>query len=381
MDCKFLKHGLAISYDGSVKPCCAWSYDQTWSQTNHYSQVDLGKWHQIQPLKQALETLSQNEWPDHCVNCAVVEKQTRNDSIRGGGENSYSSYSADDITLEIRPGNVCNFACQTCWPEASSRVAQFHHRAGLIDIKNLNTQAIDNFDFLLPVTHRIKDVILLGGEPFYDKNCLKFLDWSSDNLTANITMFTNGSYVDWNWVNNYSGKITMVFSIDAVGRPAEYIRFGTVWQEVHANFVRAQQHPKIQLRVNITTSVYNYCYISDIIDLLVADWPSVVTFGTPRLTYLLERAIPMDQRSSAINKLEQSVIKIQNATIESGQKANAVNALNSIVHNLKTQSWDSAEHNKLCDFIKRMDLVKKINVADYCKDLQLMLDKQPVEIL
>ena len=28
----------------------------------------------------------------------------------------------DDITLEIRPGNTCNFACQTCWPEASSRV-------------------------------------------------------------------------------------------------------------------------------------------------------------------------------------------------------------------------------------------------------------------
>lgn len=380
MNCKFLKHGIAISYDGIVKPCCEWTYDKTYAAANHHSQVDLTKWHQILPLKHTVDSLAQGSWPDSCVNCATIENQNRNDSTRGGGANAYAAYASDDITLEIRPGNVCNFACQTCWPEASTRVARFHHQAELINIDSLDTQSINNFDFLLPINHRIKDVILLGGEPFYDKNCLKFLDWACDKLTANITMFTNGSYVDWDWVDAYQGKITMVFSIDAVGRPAEYIRFGTVWQEVHANFVRAQNHPKIQLRVNITASVYNYNYISDIIDLLITNWPGVVTFGTPRLKYLLERVIPLSHRSSAIIKLAQSVEKIQNANIESGQKANAVNALNSIIHNLQTQSWDNAEYDKLCDFITRMDRVKKIHVADYCEDLHQMLHKQPVEI-
>ena len=331
-------------------------------------------------MLKTVDSLAQGQWPDSCGNCARKEKQNRHDSARGGAASAYAAYADDDITLEIRPGNVCNFACQTCWPEASSRVANFHHQAKLININNLDTQSIDNFDFLLPIKHRIKDVILLGGEPFYDKNCLKFLAWASHNLTANITMFTNGSHVDWEWINNYPGKITMVFSIDAVGRPAEYIRFGTVWSEVHANFVRARQHPKIQLRVNITTSVYNYNYISDIIDLLVIDWPRVVSFGTPRLAYLLERVIPTAQRSSTIVKLKQSVEKIQHANIEPGQKANAVNALNSIIHNLQTQSWDRAEYNKLCDFVTSMDRVKKISVADYCEDLYEMLNKQPVEI-
>ena len=380
MDCKFLKHGLAISYDGIVKPCCEWTYDKSYAATNHYSKVNLNTWHQILPVKQTVDSLAQDQWPDSCANCARIEKQNRNDSARGGAASAYAAYADDDITLEIRPGNVCNFACQTCWPEASTRVAQFHHQAQLIDIKDLDTQSIDDFDFLLPIKHRIKDVILLGGEPFYDKNCLKFLAWASHNLTANITMFTNGSHVDWEWVNNYPGKITMVFSIDAVGLPAEYIRFGTVWSEVYANFVRAQQHEKIQLRVNITASVYNYNYISDIIDLLVTNWPTVVSFGTPRLAYLLERVIPTAQRSGTIAKLKQSVEKIQQAKIESGQKANAVNALNSIIHNLQTQAWDRAEHNKLCDFVTRMDRVKKISVADYCEDLHQMLNKQPVEI-
>jgi len=209
---------------------------------------------------------------------------------------------------------------------------------------------------------------------------LKFLDWASHNLIANITMFTNGSHVDWNWVNNYEGKITMVFSLDAVGRPAEYIRFGTIWDQVYNNFICAQQHPKIQLRVNITTSVYNYNYINDIIDLLIMEWPAVVTFGTPRSKYLLEHVIPVPQRHNTIAKLKQSVEKIQNAKIEFGQKANAANALNSIIHNLQTQPWNTVEYEKLCDFIKSMDRVKKINVADYCQDLYDLLNKQPVEI-
>jgi hypothetical protein len=149
---------------------------------------------------------------------------------------------------------------------------------------------------------------------------------------------------------------------------------------VHANFVRAQQHAKIQLRVNITASVYNYNYIHDVIDMLLPNWPTVVTFGTPRLKYLLESVVPTAQRSDAIAKLTQSVEKIQNAEIESGQKANAINALNSIVHNLQTHAWDNEEYHRLCDFITRMDQVKKISVVDYCEDLHQLLTKQPVEI-
>jgi hypothetical protein len=191
-------------------------------------------------------------------------------------------------------------------------------------------------------------------------------------------MFTNGSHVDWEWVDNYPGTITMVFSIDAVGRPAEYVRFGTVWSDIYNNFVRAQQHPKIQLRVNITTSVYNYHYINGIIDLLVPSWPSVVTFGIPRPKYLLERAIPTAQRFSIIDKLKQSVIKIQDAEIESGQKANAVNALNSIINNLQSEPWDQVEHSKLCDFVKKMDHVKKINIVDYCEEMYWVSGEQSV---
>jgi predicted XRE-type DNA-binding protein len=182
--------------------------------------------------------------------------------------------------------------------------------------------------------------------------------------------------VDWNWVNNYTGTITMVFSIDAVGQPAEYIRFGTEWPVVEKNLYQAMNHPKVETRVNITTSVYNYYYISDVIDLLINRWPAVVSFGSPKDSYLLETAIPLQIRGAILDRLQTTISNLEESMIEPGQKSNAVNALKSIVNNLATLAWDQAEHDKLCNFVTKMDQVKKINAADYVDFLSSMLVKQ-----
>ena len=378
MDCKFLNHGLAIGYDGAVKPCCEWFYDQDYITANHCTKVDLIDWRTSTAVADARQKLANNEWPDSCQRCAKIEKQGRGDSMRGNGASAYDSFQGDDITLEIRPGSVCNFACQTCWPAASSRVAQFHDRAGLIDIKDVNSNAIENFDFLIPIVSKIKNIVLLGGEPFYDKNCLKFLEWATQHLSANITMFTNGSAVDWDWVDNYSGMITMVFSIDAVGKPAEYIRFGTEWSVVENNFQRAMSHQKIHTRVNITTSVYNYYYILDVIDYLVNRWPSVVSFGSPRESYLLESAVPPQHRDMIMERLHTAIDLLESAQIESGQKSNAINAIKHVIDNLTVLPWDQKDYQTLCDFVGKMDRVKKINSIDYADFFDAMLVKQTI---
>ena len=372
MQCKFLKHGMAISYDHVVKPCCEWQRDTNYSTENHISQVDLTTWHQKNIVFE--QQLANDVWPSACTRCEHRENQQRNDSIRLGGEHAYAHYANDDITLEIRPGNVCNFSCQTCWPEASSRVSQHHAQAGLIDIKSINSTRIDNFDFLLPIADRIQDVVLLGGEPFYDPSCKQFLVWAHDNLHSNITMFTNGSAVDWTWVDQYPGRITMVFSIDAVGKAAEYIRFGTDWSQVLSNFQQAQSHAKIDLRVNITTSVYNYYHLDQVIELLTQNWPSVVTFGSPRAPHLLEGVVPVDQREVLIQKLYQTCVQLLKSDIPSDQKSNAINALRSIIANLKTYPWDQPNHQVLTEFVNKMDQVKHVAVKDHCEFLAGVLD-------
>jgi MoaA/NifB/PqqE/SkfB family radical SAM enzyme len=373
MECKFIKHGIALGYDQVIKPCCEWKLDNTWSQQNHVSQVDLKTWHQSPQVLRSLKDLENDIWPISCDTCQRFESQNRVDSIRGNSNNSYSHYQESDITLEIRPGNTCNFACQTCWPAASSRVAEFHSKAGLVDIKSINSNKLDDFDFLLPIASRLRDVIVLGGEPFYDKSCLKFLSWATQHIDANITMFTNGSRIDFDFLKSYPGTLTLVFSLDAVGKPAEYVRYGTDWPDVLANYQAVKKLPNVNVRVNITCSVYNYLYIDQLIEFLCQDWPTVVSFGKPHNSYLLESAVPLEHRTNMILSLEQAINTIEQTDIESGQKSNATNALTSHVTNLKTQPCIESDYKKLCDFVSAMDRVKNIKIGDYCPDLAKLI--------
>ena len=373
MECKFSKHGIALSYDQVVKPCCEWKKTTDYNQRNHISKVDLATWHINQDMLETQEQLASGNWPESCINCYRTENQGRGDSIRGNGNHSYQHYTSDDITLEIRPGNTCNFACQTCWPEASSKVAQYYHQAGLIDISKLNSNRMDEFEFLIPISNRIKDVILLGGEPFYDKSCKKFLLWANENLTANLMLFTNGSMIDYEFLKSYPGRITLIFSLDAINKPAEYIRYGTIWNEVLLNYKQVRELSNVDVRVNITCSVYNYIYLEPLIQMLCSDWPGIVTFGKPNALHFLEGVIPIKHRSKLIDSLARAVELVKKTDIELGQQQNAVNAINSHIINLQNQPWDNESYNKFTNFVSTLDNVKGIQLAEFCPELAEML--------
>jgi hypothetical protein len=369
MECKFIKHGIALSYDQIVKPCCAWATDSKWRQSNQYQKINLVEWHQTPQVVSVRQALESDVWPRACSQCERIETQGRADSMRGNGNHAYADYTQGDITLEIRPGNTCNFACQTCWPEASSRVAQYHSQAGLIDIKTLDSQRMDNFDFLLPIADRIRDVVLLGGEPFYDKSCLRFLAWAQQNLRSHLMMFTNGSVIDQEFLQAYPGRLTVIFSLDAVGTAAEYIRYGTVWSEVLTNYLAVRSMSHIEVRVNITCSVYNYVHLEPLIELLCEDWPSVVTWGIPHQPYLTEQSVPTHMRSEIVHSLERVIERLNSTDIPPDQKSNAVTAVKSIQHNLDSVPFSAENNQLLVDFIADMDRVKQIRASDYCEFL------------
>jgi len=376
MECKFIQHGIALSYDQIVKPCCMWQSSTDWTASNQLATTNLVTWHNSPQVLQQKQLLDTDQWPQACVRCEHIERDGRDDSMRGNGNHSYANYQNDDITLEIRPGNTCNFACQTCWPEASSRVAQYYNQAGLIDIKNLNSQRMDDFEFLLPIANRIQNVVLLGGEPFYDKACLKFLSWAQANLHADLMMFTNGSVVNLDFLKSYPGKITLIFSIDAVGQAAEYVRYGIVWEEFLANYLSVRVLPNVEVRVNVTLSVYNYSLAEDVMAMLCESWPDVVTFGVPFQPYFKEAAVPLKLRPSVIESLTRAVQRVMNTKIETGQQMNAANALKSIINNLSDTEFDTDLHSQLIEFINTMDRVKGTNAGEYSKFLSLLLEQK-----
>lgn len=375
MKCKFLDHGISISYDQVVKPCCVYKPNDSWKTLNHVTFTDLKSWNISPAVSTERDLLDKDIWPVGCQYCSKHESLNRKDSIRGNGNASYAHYNNDDITLEIRPGNTCNFACQTCWPDASSRVAQYHLQAGLIGLESVNTQRLTDFTFLDTIAPRIKDVVVLGGEPFYDKSCKKFIAWAKENLNARLIMFTNGSCIDFEFLKQYQGKITIVFSIDAVGQAAEYIRVGTVWDEVLDNYTKVKELPNVETRVNITTSIYNFSQIEHLINWLSKDWPAVVSFGRPSELYFSELAVPPSARNDIILSLEAALKTLVYSNIKLDQKQNAVGAIKSIINNLKNNDYDHSAFMQWSKFVDSMDQVKGLKIEDYCPDLASMLNK------
>lgn len=369
--CKFITNGLSIQYDGIVRPCCTWIDDSEWKDQNHYTNIkDFSNWHKSPQVLEKKKMLDRGEWPDNCVNCKKIEELGRGDSMRGNGNSAYKSYNEEDITLEIRPGSVCNFACQSCWPDASSRVRDFMHKAGIIEKSKVISRSIQDFEFLHPVSHRIKDVVLLGGEPFFDKHCQKFLNWATTNLKSNIMIFTNGQNIDYDFIKNYKHKLTLIFSIDAIGKPAEYIRYGGEWEKIKENFLKTRKYENTEVRVNITTSAYNLYYLKDLLDFLMDDWPNLVTFGTALENHLQPNVIPIKQRQIIIDRLEKILDSVPSSSIQNiDQKYNLINAINSLVYKLKNDKFDDKNHEYLCSFIKQMDKVKKIEMQHYCPEL------------
>jgi hypothetical protein len=378
MDCKFLSNGIAIQYHSFVKPCCTWRADDNWIQEHSIKGVNLINWHNHKDLVDARKQLDQGIWPKNCQDCQIIESQGRQDSIRLNGNNAYSKFQSDDLTLEIRPGNVCNYACQTCWPAASSRVEAYYKKANLPNLQsNLVPNNFIDYNFLYPIADRLKSIVVLGGEPFYDPNCLEFLQWAVANTKAELLVFTNGSLIDLELLSKVDRKFTLVFSLDAIGKAAEYIRFGTVWSNVWNNYQKIQTLSNITIRINITTTPYNYFYFTDLLDLILDDWPEVVSFGSAMEEIFKESVVPMTLRPKIITKLENCVQKILKANIETNQKSNAINAIQSIIKNLKNLKYDQKLHQKFVNFVNQMDDVKNIKFLDYCTDIKELLTVKP----
>ena len=377
MECKFLSNGLVLQYHNFFKPCCTWRADDKWITDHNINNVNLVTWHDHRDLIDAREQLAKDLWPKNCQDCQTIESQGSQDSIRLNGISAYGQYKKDDLTLEIRPGNVCNFACQTCWPMASTRVETYYKKANIPDpYAGISQNNFVNYDFLNSIADRLRSIVVLGGEPFYDPKCLEFLHWAKDHTSAELLTFTNGSVINLDLINAVRRKFTLVFSLDAVGIPAEYIRYGTEWSTVWANYQKAKTIPHVMTRVNITTSPYNYFYFPDLIDLLLEDWPEVVSFGSPTEEFLNEKIIPLNLRPTIINRLVDTAEKLKQSNIEQNQKSNAINAVQSIIGNLKSTAYDQKLHQQFVEFVGKMDHVKNINFNDYCGEISELLTVQ-----
>jgi MoaA/NifB/PqqE/SkfB family radical SAM enzyme len=184
-------------------------------------------------------------------------------------------------SLDVKPGNVCNFKCRICTPTSSSLYAneELNHTVNpdkIIQIKNYistgrwaDTDVFSlQLESLLP---QLTNLDLYGGEPFLLKQLPIILQKAIDlDVAKNIRLHfnSNGSIFPEKLIPLFEQfkEIDIALSIDNIGERFELER-GGVWNDIEKNiinFISLQKH-NICVYLFPTINIQNVLYIEELI--------------------------------------------------------------------------------------------------------------------
>jgi organic radical activating enzyme len=171
----------------------------------------------------------------------------------------------------MRFNNLCNFKCRSCNEFFSSQIATEKIKykddpnytlpwEGTTPLTNALVKNEKAFEEIKLHYQYINKIYFAGGEPMIQQEHWEILDdLVRLDLAKNIdlTYSTNGSMLEFKGqsVLDYWKKFKKVylqFSIDAMGKQAEYWRDGTVWEDIEANLKLASTCPTVAVSVHST---------------------------------------------------------------------------------------------------------------------------------
>ena len=284
---------LNFEPDGKVIPCCLTSSHQYFlGDLNTDSIEEI--WNSSNMKKLRLQFLN-GEKPEICHKCFDEEKLT--------GLSTRTNYNKDfsnvlekipNITLEdgtceeldlqywdFRFSNLCNFKCRSCGPRYSSSWVPDAKKLGITDQQKVwNIESINkktNFNFLNNQISKVKGIYFAGGEPLLMDEHWYILDKLIENnrLDVKLSYNTNCSTLTYGkkhiidyWKQWELGKLEVWPSIDEIGKRAELLRSGTIWNKIEKNLEELTKYDNIDLRPAITVGAWNVYRLPEIISYL-----------------------------------------------------------------------------------------------------------------
>lgn len=183
--------------------------------------------------------------------------------------------------IEVRLSNLCNFKCRMCFPMYSSLLDKEvsdhpHLKKWFQDVDfgkgNSEKEFLDDIIAMIP---QLKWINLTGGEPMILPSVMDLIDEiirQGYNSEMSLHITTNCSTINPRMLEHFTKfkKIQLTLSLDGVGSVAEYIRHGTIWDKVNANFDRYGKlildYANIDANINIALSAYSILDIDRLID-------------------------------------------------------------------------------------------------------------------
>ena len=263
-----------IRHNGDVFLCCVSS-----TKIGNISSTPLAEIFQQDTITQIRQQFLDGEKPKGCNNCWEQEatglSSSRKNHVSFLKQKLLTKY-VDNPTitsLDIKPGNTCNFKCRICSPTSSSRIAQESLQFRGIPLR-ANTDWFEHdiidlrFDKLLV---SLNNIDMYGGEPWLIKKFTRLLDIAveqgfASNIRLNFN--SNGSIYPTHLIDifKYFKHVDVQFSIDNVGSRFELERGGN-WTEIEKNILNIQRLELANVKLNVMPSVniMNVFYLDEVI--------------------------------------------------------------------------------------------------------------------
>lgn len=218
-----------------------------------------------------------DEWPEDCFYCEKQElngvaspredynqrwpeRLTNFDQIKFS-EDGYSDQLP--ISLEPRPGILCDLKCHSCWSMSSSKIFSertqllkenledsSHETKNIVDSWTFEIESAQQSDFnwsnqsiyldnIKKCGKNLQRLYFTGGEPTLIKSNQEIIDYLIENKKNDvlIAFTTNLNFKSRRFFENlhYFDSVEITGSIEAVAEKNTYIRYPSEWQRVIEN--------------------------------------------------------------------------------------------------------------------------------------------------
>jgi MoaA/NifB/PqqE/SkfB family radical SAM enzyme len=340
---------LHVNNQENISPCCI-------SNTNlgNIKEISLKDAFNSNAMNTIRHQMENNEWPIGCKKCKHIESNNsqsmRSELFKFHRKDFFTRYSnnLEIRSLDLKPGNLCNFKCRICSHTASSVIATESNKFFNTNFKVYNRwedTTSSEFKDLLDVLPNIEHLDLYGGEPFLNKSLTSLVKNAVfNNYAKNIRLHynTNGSIFNEELVSLWSNfkEVNLQFSIDDIGKRFEYERSGGEWDNVVSNIkkFKALQLPNLTLNIMPAVSVLNVYYFDEL-----CEWADSVGLS---ISYPIIVTHPEELSFNRLTKLA------KNAILKKFENSNYT--FIDLIKNSKTS--DSVRFN---DYIRKYDMIRK----------------------
>lgn len=286
---------VQVSTLGNVSPCCIW----TGKPAGNLKEKSLKEIWNGFTYKKLRRDMLQGKKPEGCQKCWMLEDL----HTKSPRWYAYRKYLSEIDTLkqdanplgeepmkvecwDIRFSNLCNLACRTCGPEASSKwyseASEVFGREWVNQIRCGQSPKISKelLDYLVEHLSDVSEIYFVGGEPLLMQEHYKVLDAVLEGKYTNVylryntnltTLGQNDKAIEyWKKLKEQGNKIEVGLSLDAVGEVAEYVRYGCKWETVVRN-LRELINNEIHIMVMPTVSVLNIWHVQDLLDFCIGE--------------------------------------------------------------------------------------------------------------